>query len=417
MISFTEAVQAFPATMALAPSLAATDPRQANSLIEKGYGELSVALGRFLHADQEPENATFATFAAWTSRTLRVDVDPGASTRRPLRRLYDGISDALLPDPGVIARNIAIGQAAIFGETGAAMWALLEATARAREQSDHPDWMGAWKCVTARLKDDAAQLAGSSTTLLGAPDVKLLQDALIPYFEVLWSGLSTFPTVNPGGDRDIDAGRKRRAELILLGNLRLVAYEQRRLQPVLERNLRYLPLALRLKLITRWTGRPTLVSNAVTRAYVRVKDHLDVLDRGFEIAATRYVYSLILGAEDLRFGLDLPLPPPAHPVLREDQPDEDQDRYADGDFFPYHLQVIDDARLWAEWQLHDRSAGQGAHTSVDNWLRLPERLNFIANVFRSRQQVSALYDLGRVGEPASPDAAVAAVAAVAAESV
>ena len=55
--------------------------------------------------------------------------------------------------------------------------------------------------------------------------------------------------------------------------------------------------------------------------------------------------------------------------------------------------------LWAEWHNHDRSTGEGAHTSVDNWLRYPERLNFIANVFRSRQMLSALY-----GKPSSSPA-------------
>jgi hypothetical protein len=48
---------------------------------------------------------------------------------------------------------------------------------------------------------------------------------------------------------------------------------------------------------------------------------------------------------------------------------------------------------------YDRSSGQGGETAVDNWLRLPERMNFIANVFRSRQQLAALYERPAAAEP------------------
>ena len=77
--------------------------------------------------------------------------------------------------------------------------------------------------------------------------------------------------------------------------------------------------------------------------------------------------------------------------MYEDQPPADRERYAVEYFFPYHLQVFERSDLWAEWQKHDRSAGQGARTAVDDWLRYPERMSFIANLFRSRQQLAALY--------------------------
>ena len=120
-------------------------------------------------------------------------------------------------------------------------------------------------------------------------------------------------------------------------------------------------------------------------------------DEAYQIAATRYVYSMLVGREELRFGVDVPLPPPAHPLLRDDQVEEDRKRYTDGDFFPVALQVIDEPELWATWQQYDRSVGQGMRTAVDNWLRYPERLNFIVNVFRSRQQLADLYDRRFVG--------------------
>ena len=59
-------------------------------------------------------------------------------------------------------------------------------------------------------------------------DVEVLQRAVEPYL--------------PGAQgQHARSPRSNAAELILLGNVRLVAYEQRRLQPVLERNLKLLP--------------------------------------------------------------------------------------------------------------------------------------------------------------------------------
>jgi hypothetical protein len=199
-----------------------------------------------------------------------------------------------------------------------------------------------------------------------------------PYFQVL----KEKDTISP----------KRRSELILLGNVRLVAYEQRRLQPILDRNLKLLPHALQLRVVTEWFGRNDFRTRAATRAYQIASPMFPRVEEAFQIAATRNVYRMILGQERLRFGADVPLPPPAHPLLRKDQPTEDQDRYAEGDFFPFDLQTLEHPDLWSEWQHHDRSFGQGERTAVDNWLRLPERLNYIVNVFRSRQQLCALYE-------------------------
>jgi hypothetical protein len=305
-----------------------------------------------------------------------------------------------MTDRRAIARNIASGQAAIYAEIAPALTALLEVTLPALRNAGgaEPDWPGAWERLAERLVTTSEDLNAQRTGAIKPverSDVTVLQRGLAPYFEVLRTGLSAADP-NNAADRK---RRKERAELILLGNLRLVAYEQRRLQKLLEKNLWYVPQALRVKLAMRWLGRPTLISSTLTRAYPYVERHLGVLDEAFQIAATRYVYSLTLGNEELLFGVDLPPPPPAHPLLRDEQPAADQQRYAKGDFFPYDLQVIESDELWAEWHRHDRSSGEGRRTAVDNWLRYPERLNFIANVFRSRQQLTALY-----GRPTSSPA-------------
>lgn len=390
-------------TMRMIRTEAKGDPAKANELIRDGFYRLSVALGRFLHGDvEDPENANFATFATWSAQSLRPDVTDDKSERLPRRRarwLYDQMAHRVLTDPLAVARNIALGQAAIYEETGPAIHALLQVTTPAvraaqdeianavvagvKTPEPEPDWDEVWKLVCARLithSDELNRVANQQR--LSPPDVAVLQDALAPYFEVLRRRLTTATD---------DDDRKKRAELILLGNLRLVAYEQRRLQPVLERNLGIVPQALRLRLVNRWLGRPTLLTNAVMKAYPRISPHLGVVEEAFQIAATRYLFLITVGGEPLRLGADLPLPPPAHPLVSRDQPLADRERYAVEYFFPYHLQVLERSDLWAEWQKHDRSAGQGVRTAVDDWLRYPERMNFIANLFRSRQQLAAMY--------------------------
>ena len=378
-----------PATMRTIRTEANGNPATANWMIRDGYYRLSVALGRFLHGDDdEPENANFATFAMWSAQSLRPDVSDNESERlprRPARRLYDQVARRALIDPLAVARNIALGQAAIYEETGPAVHALLEESTKGVDAASRGltpsvvDWDQVWKGVSKRLDEHSKALnTGANQKRLSPPDAELLQDGLAAYFEVLRRGLTTATA---------EDARKERAELILLGNLRLVAYEQQRLQPVLKRNLGVVPQALRLRLVNRWLGRPTVVSNAVMRAYPHVSPHLGVIEQAFQIAATRYLFSITVGGEQLRLGTDLPLPPPAHPLLCDEQPAADRQRYAREFFFPYHLQVLELSDVWAEWQRYDRSSGQGIHTSVDDWLRYPERMNFIANLFRSRQQV------------------------------
>jgi hypothetical protein len=142
-------------------------------------------------------------------------------------------------------------------------------------------------------------------------------------------------------------------------------------------------------------GRHSLLDRMLRKAYVRSEMFQDIAREAFQIAATRGAYSMVVGTEDLRFGRDLPMPPAANPLLRSRQAKADERRYGVGAFFPYALENLQMRPVWAEWQRHDRSAGEGARTAVDNWLRYGERLNFLVNLFRSRQQLTALYEAPR----------------------
>ena len=384
--------------------LAEDKPHEANGRILRGYFDQSHALGRLLHGDEPgsvPENATFPTFAAWVTESLRPDVlrsVDGSVNRdsqrtailRPARRVYTRVVTEVLGGDDKVGRNIVRGEAAVFEEIATATHLLLEHALAAIPDDENrklteAEWSAVWDAFSADLRSTTTSMdAHRPTDTLDDRDVHLLQRAMQPYFEVMWQGLS--------GRLLSDGQRRLRAELILLANIRVLAYEQQRVQPVLQRNLAFVPEAVRARLGRELMGRNRLSDRMLRNAWLRAKPVREVLETAFQIAATRSAFSMVVGTEELRFGRDLPLPPPANPVLRYEQPAEEQKRYAPGSFFPYDLENLQSRPAWAAFHLHDRSMGEGARTAVDNWLRYGERMSFLVNLFRSRQQVSALYD-------------------------
>ena len=378
--------------------LALTNPALANATIMRSYHALSNVFGRLLHgAGKVPENATFITFAGWAAASLRPEValdDAGfspASLLRPARSAYHWMARDVLGVDRAISRNIARGQGAIFEDIGSAVYKLLRVVLDALPEFD-PDpevrqrqWRSLWDGYTASLKEMPVYLnpRRNDAEGLDSADLAVLQRAVLPYFEVLMEGLSA-PDVD-------DGARKRRAELILLANVRILAYEQKRLQPLLERNLAYIPDAVRDLVVHRLLHRDRWDARALRRPVTVSHGATALLVEAFQISATRNFYSMVLGTEEVRFGRDLPLPPAADPKLRDRHSQLDRNRYAAGAFFPHHLNNLDLSATWAEWQRHDRSVGQGARTATNNWLRYGERLSFLANLFRSRQQLTALY--------------------------
>jgi hypothetical protein len=386
------------ATIQRTAELANDDPPAANAEIMHSYVTLSNALGRLLHGDHErPENATFTTFAAWAAKSLRPEVmlsaDPALTAPmhlRPVRRVFHWMARDVLHVDHEIARNIARGQGAIFEEIGSTIHKLIrivveELDALGLEQCANPDaWPPIWRRYTASLEEmlHYLNLSRDDAEILAPRSVASLQRAVLPYFEVMMQGLSRR---EPSDDHRVE-----RAELILMGNVRLLAYEQRRLQPLLKRNFQYIPDAVRARM-EGLIGRRAAHTAGAGAAIKASKQGTGVLNEAFQIAATRRFYSMALGTEDLKFGRDLPLPPPSRPELRSCEPESDVARYRVGAFFPRHLEGLDARATWTVWQRHDRSLGQGRGTAINNWLRYGERMSFLVNMFRSRQQLSELY--------------------------
>ena len=406
-------------TIQATADLALEDPPQANATIMQSYHALSNAFGRLLHGGGEsPQNATFTTFAGWAAASLRPEVVPDetgfspASVLRPARLAYHWVARDVLGVDTAISRNIVRGQGAIFEDIGSAIYKMLRVVLEALPQFDADresgprQWRALWDAYTCSLREMPQYLnpRRADTEVLDAADLAVLQRAVLPYFEILMGGLSV-PDVD-------DRAEKRRAELILLANVRILAYEQRRLQPLFRRNFAYIPDAVRDLLVHRLLRQNTRGAGALRRPIEVSHGASAMLIEAFQISATRNFYSMVLGTEVVPFGRDLSLPPAADPALRNRHSQLDRDRYAAGAFFPQHLNTLGISASWAEWQRHDRSAGQGGRTAMNNWLRYGERLSFLVNLFRSRQQLTALYDspalvpMPLLSYPASPRPAV-----------
>jgi hypothetical protein len=62
----------------------------------------------------------------------------------------------------------------------------------------------------------------------------------------------------------------------------------------------------------------------------------------------------------------------------------------DGRLFPPDLAELGDGGDAAPYQQWDRTDGTGRHDAAHDWVVLGQRMSFIVNLFRSRQQDTAL---------------------------
>ncbi len=145
-----------------------------------------------------------------------------------------------------------------------------------------------------------------------------------------------------------EADPKRRAELILLGNVCMGDHEQRRLQGWLD-----LSMLNPVRVMTRPIRR------------VRSGELIGRVERSWSHALTRHVFVVKMGSESVRVGR--PVPP-----LLDAQ-------------YPAPLDTLDDADVATEF---DRivNGGNGASSGAEHWNDIDDRMSFIASLFRSRQR-------------------------------
>ncbi len=342
-----------------------------NLWITQHYSSLMGALAVVLGA----ENANWSTFATWASKTagqsIRGEEIPPEMQRllAEQAKIHERVSKLLKLLPGSLAEEldafavpkavlaqvseqIAIGNLKVFAEL-APLFALFWDRFRARERRTEAE-LGAF---TAELRSGPADADGQDW----------LKTAFTSYFAAMHA-----------------SSAKERAEFILHGNLLIGLHEQTRLQA-------YIAGALDAPFDERSYERLLAAEPDWLERYVRpaFRELLGVLRREFqdewERLATRYLMTLTLpGGQILNLSQDVPVgASPFPPVLNP-------------------LEYAELVRLISTYDPYlDSLKGSGAR----NWTSIENRMAFIADLFRSRQQDSSLFS-----EPFS-DEQLAALAA------
>lgn len=305
-------------------------------------------------------DANWCTFATWSSRTIGESIsnDPqpgslGTMTGpflfvRPVRWMAARL---LTRDHGAIYRSLAAGNRFVFLEIGVAVARFLDQfdapVAGTSEADTRPSrelqWERYWSGIEGMLEElghlDPSWVATTP------PDRSNLQLGLRRYFDAMH-------------ERD----RRTRAQLVLAGNLAVSAYEQQRVDGYLAVSLSMFPSRALRQLIRRRTGTfRSLLRRAPSALY--------------SMALTLGLLELETGDELLRVGRELPWRP-SHPG---------------GALFPADLDVIEDPCAQALLTIYDCSEGDRKRTRAHNWIWFADRMNYITNLMRSRQQHPGLF--------------------------
>jgi hypothetical protein len=347
------------------------DPVARNLQITLGYHRLSRELGRRLG----PRDADWCAFATWASKRAgqtirgedlpelhrrlraRLERDPAyrLARRRVAARLRDSGALAALGASPVAARGLDLvhavsafateGNLLVFAELAPA-FADFARLAAAPGGEGRPDPEAVARFV-ARFRPGAA----------GAGGQELLRAAFTHYGEAL-------------GEPDPAA----RAELVLLANLQVGLHEQTRLQPAiagaLDAPMRWLRARLARDVTARlppWKRLPVRVAGRWLLAPVYA-----VVPRLWRAEATRWLMDLPLPGELLGLGEDVPARP-GRPM------------------FPAPLRAPRHPELLALLRRLDRTWGTTAGSGAGDWADLGDRMHYIADLFRARQQEPGLH--------------------------
>jgi hypothetical protein len=332
---------------------ALTDPVLRNLWITQRYHEIASAL----HDCGAGMDATWCTFAVWASKTA-----------------------------GAVIRGDDLPQ-------------LIRSEARDRA-GDHVDRFNReaprLAPVGGQLGDDHltrfAKLVAADVSRYMADGNRLVFAELAPPFEAVVNGwtrgsqsafaaaLAALPSGSEGQSLAVAFGAYRQAfgcDLesadrplrFLTANVMAVAHEQQRLQPAIKSALDAAVHDTFLRVIE-----DDILAHVPGPAR-RLLDHLvddlaDALEDACQVAITQTLVRLITADERLDLCFDLP---PLGGVM-----------------WPPGLTLIDSsAAAYEQW---DRTGGTGRPTGANDWADLGERMNYIVNLFRSRQRHGALLD-------------------------
>ena len=164
---------------------------------------------------------------------------------------------------------------------------------------------------------------------------------------------------------------QRRAEWMLLGNLTTGYHEQIRLQGPIAKAL---DARLSDRVVAHLETGGHGISASLLKALVRVAPHvLDDVEDAWRTLATEYFMTLKLPDVELRLGADVPPLP-------------------NGQDFPVDVARCTIPKLLELLTELDHSPNRLRGSRAHDWSRLADRMNFIVDVFRSRQQHARLFE-------------------------
>jgi hypothetical protein len=343
-----------------------------NLLITQRYHDLSLALAETISST----NVNWSTFASWASKTAGQSIRNEEVPKFVVEIVADADDDVMHP----------------FGRIGAAVHSIIPTSGFHVSFLLAPisETLGtvSTSIAAGNLKvyaELAPQFVRFVQTFRGnaAPTDAQLADWIAP--------LNPAPATEPGGQAllrtaftaYVEAIRAKdpieQARFALLGNCLIGQHEQTRLQPQIAEAMDapiddVLKKHLHLSLGTAATG--GIFDQLVTVVEEPLGMLTDVVQDMWERIATRYLMSLALpGGAALPLGRNIPKDAAAQ------------------DYLPIALQNITaPSDLMALLTMYDRARGVSdiGSASVD-WRLLDDRMNFIVNLFRSRQDDDELF--------------------------
>jgi hypothetical protein len=332
------------------------DPVLRNLWITQAYHDFAAGLA----AISGSSNATWCSFAVWASKSagsvIRGDELPGrvrelvaashqvssqigevnkhGRRRRGiiLELTHTHAGEAIDRVMEEVSAQIAAGNLLVFQELGPIFAGLLDAF----EFGPRPD------------VDDFEQVLGR---YLGSRGV---EDPLVIAFDQYWRAL-------------FEKDERVHTSLILAGNINAVSHEQQRLQVAIAAALDA-AVDDSLRVVFEPRINRLLYLTPVWRRLDRAIDGLCTeLGHVSQTVATERMMRLATADEILVFHEDLPAP-------------------AGAELFPADLVDISLPELATALDRWDRTGRTGKGTAVRDWAALEERMNYIVNLFRSRQQ-------------------------------
>jgi hypothetical protein len=324
------------------------DMQLRNRRITLAYSDLSCRLADLLARGGGPRQANWCTYATWSSRTIGTWIEDGAPSTGAGPRWVPGVVRRLSAqalgwlvarDNGATYRSLAAGNRYVFLEIGLAVSHFVEAFSRPPgPEGPEEQWRRYWACVEGLLAEFSD--LDPSWMLTECPPPAGLRLGLRQYFEALGCE---------------DEGE--RAQLVLAGNLLMGAYEQRRVDG-------YVTVSLALD-----TGRA--MRKLVRGRFDPERSWYQVPSALWARLMSRF---LLLQTPDEQLHVAHPLPPPPGEPM-----------------WPDDLAVITLPLAQALLTRYDVSDGHAHRRRVRDWTSFDDRMNYITNLFRSRQQHAALF--------------------------